>query len=270
MDVLFGINLIMDLIIMIIVNRICGYAATYLKIFCSATFGAIWSVIAVIMPVNIRWFVNICTYILVSYGMIRICAGRGEIKDVIKGISILYAVTLTLGGAIHVLYYYTYAGWVIKHIAVRDNRLIIFVLISGILVILIYLQLIKVKTYSSCKCRLTCVISGMEIEMSGYMDTGNVLIDPVFHKPVSVAEKKEFYDILDKINDYTRVKYHLVPFNSLGCEHGLMEVITVDIMYIYYGKEKKTIKEALVGLSDGKLSSDGEYTALVNSAFAKV
>jgi len=44
----------------------------------------------------------------------------------------------------------------------------------------------------------------------------------------------------------------------------------VDIMYIYYGKEKKTIKEALVGLSDGKLSSDGEYTALVNSAFAKV
>ena len=110
----------------------------------------------------------------------------------------------------------------------------------------------------------------MEIEMSGYIDTGNVLIDPVFHKPVSVAEKKEFYDILDKINDYTRVKYHLVPFNSLGCEHGLMEVITVDIMYIYYGKEKKTIKEALVGLSDGKLSSDGEYTALVNSAFAKV
>lgn len=99
MDVLFGINLIMDLIIMIIVNRICGYAATYLKIFCSATFGAIWSVIAVIMPVNIRWFVNICTYILVSYGMIRICAGRGEIKDVIKGISILYAVTLTLGGS---------------------------------------------------------------------------------------------------------------------------------------------------------------------------
>ena len=89
MDVLFGINLIMDLIIMIIVNRICGYAATYLKIFCSATFGAIWSVIAVIMPVNIRWFVNICTYILVSYGMIRICAGRGEIKDVIKWAKVL-------------------------------------------------------------------------------------------------------------------------------------------------------------------------------------
>ena len=122
LDVLFGINFIMDFLVIFIVNKICKYAATYFKIFISAAFGAIWSVIAVIMPINIRWFINICTYILVSYVMIRICAGRCGIKSVIKGVGILYAVTLTLGGAIHVLYYYTYTGWLIKHIVVRDNR----------------------------------------------------------------------------------------------------------------------------------------------------
>ena len=60
----------------------------------------------------------------------------------------------------------------------------------------------------------------------------------------------------------------LRPFNSLGCEHGLMEVIAVDTMYIYYGSKKETINGALVGLITGKLSTDGEYTALINSAYA--
>ena len=266
--VLFGINFIMDFLVIFIVNKICKYAATYFKIFISAAFGAIWSVIAVIMPINIRWFINICTYILVSYVMIRICAGRCGIKSVIKGVGILYAVTLTLGGAIHVLYYYTYTGWLIKHIFVRDNRLIIFVLISVVLVVLIYLELIRAKTYNSCKCHLICVISGEKVEMMGYIDTGNVLIDPIYKKPVTVVEKSMFSNILSKIKDYTTVKYHLIPFNSLGCEHGLMEVIAVDTMYIYYGSKKETINGALVGLITGKLSTDGEYTALINSAYA--
>ena len=268
LDVLFGINFIMDCLVIFIVNKICKYAATYFKIFISAAFGAIWSVIAVIMPINIRWFINICTYILVSYVMIRICAGRCGIKSVIKGVGILYAVTLTLGGAIHVLYYYTYTGWLIKHIVVRDNRLIIFVLISVVLVVLIYLELIRAKTYNSCKCHLICVISGEKVEMMGYIDTGNVLIDPIYKKPVTVVEKSTFSNILSKIKDYTTVKYHLIPFNSLGCEHGLMEVIAVDTMYIYYGSKKETINGALVGLITGKLSTDGEYTALINSAYA--
>ena len=268
LDVLFGINFIMDFLVIFIVNKICKYAATYFKIFISAAFGAIWSVIAVIMPINIRWFINICTYILVSYVMIRICAGRCGIKSVIKGVGILYAVTLTLGGAIHVLYYYTYTGWLIKHIVVRDNRLIIFVLISVVLVVLIYLELIRAKTYNSCKCHLICVISGEIVEMMGYIDTGNVLIDPIYKKPVTVVEKSTFSNILSKIKDYTTVKYHLIPFNSLGCEHGLMEVIAVDTMYIYYGSKKETINGALVGLITGKLSTDGEYTALINSAYA--
>lgn len=268
LDVLFGINFIMDFLVIFIVNKICKYAATYFKIFISAAFGAIWSVIAVIMPINIRWFINICTYILVSYVMIRICAGRCGIKSVIKGVGILYAVTLTLGGAIHVLYYYTYTGWLIKHIVVRDNRFIIFVLTSVVLVVLIYLELIRAKTYNSCKCHLICVISGEKVEMMGYIDTGNVLIDPIYKKPVTVVEKSMFSKILSKIKDYTTVKYHLIPFNSLGCEHGLMEVIAVDTMYIYYGSKKETINGALVGLITGKLSTDGEYTALINSAYA--
>lgn len=101
--------------------------------------------------------------------------------------------------------------------------------------------------------------------MQGFIDTGNVLIDPFSHKPVCIAEKHYFENVLNKINDCTKVKYHVVPFHSLGCENGLLEVITVDTMYIYGGRNVKQINNALVGLTGDKLSSDGEYTFLVNS-----
>ena len=75
LDEFFVINFIMDFIVLCITKKICKFAATYLQILLSATFGALWSVIVLIVPENIKGAVNICTYILISALMIRICAG---------------------------------------------------------------------------------------------------------------------------------------------------------------------------------------------------
>lgn len=264
-DVLFVINLVMDFLVLLFVNRVCKYAATLIRILLSATFGALWSIIAVMLPEDIKVLVNICTYVLISFIMIKICAGKSEFRDVLKGVVTLYAVTFLLGGIMHFLYYNTYAGYLVKQIFVRDGSLLLFLLISLILLCLIYNQLARIRVYSDKKCRVCCVISGERVEMQGFIDTGNVLIDPFSHKPVCIAEKHYFENVLNKINDCTKVKYHVVPFHSLGCENGLLEVITVDTMYIYGGRNVKQINNALVGLTGDKLSSDGEYTFLVNS-----
>ena len=44
----------MDFIVLCITKKICKFAATYLQILLSATFGALWSVIALIVPENIK------------------------------------------------------------------------------------------------------------------------------------------------------------------------------------------------------------------------
>jgi stage II sporulation protein GA (sporulation sigma-E factor processing peptidase) len=255
----------MDFILLFIVNRICKFAATILRVLVSATFGAVWSIIAVITPTGIKSLVNICTYVLISFAMVKICAGKSEIRDILKGVMTLYAVTFMLGGMMHLLYYYTYAGYLIKQIIVRDSSLLLFVPVSLILLCLIYAQLARIKVYSDKRCRICCVIEGKRIKMQGLIDTGNVLLDPYNQKPVSVAEKTCFNMILNEINDYTKVKYHMVPFRSVGCSEGLLEVITVDTMYIYNGGKERIVYGALVGLTESTLSSDGEYQVLVNS-----
>ena len=259
----------MDFIVLAVVNSVCKYAATYLRVTLSAAFGAFWSVIAILMPVEYKTIINICTYICISIVMIKICAGKIKFLELIKGVFVLYAVAFMLGGMMHFIYYYTYAGYFIKQIIVRDKDLCIFIGISMIFLALLYNRLLKIKVYSDKMCRVCCVIEGRDININGYVDTGNVLNDPVFNRPVCIAQKSSFSDVLNEINDCTKVKYHIIPFRSLGCENGIMEVITVETMYIYYGKNKIQVKEALVGLTEQKLSSDGEYEFLVNAQLLK-
>lgn len=265
LDVLFGVNLFMDFIVLSFVNRICKYAATYLRILGSATCGALWSVIAVVIPTEFQWIVHICTYVLISFLMVKICAGKSEFRDILKGVLVLYGVVFVLGGSMHVLYYYTYAGYWMKQVLLPNSSLLLFTAVSAILLYLILAQFLRLKVYGGQQCRVELVIAGRTVQLCGFVDTGNVLMDPYCHKPVCVAEKKYFQDVLNAINDCTKVKYHIVPYRSLGCDDGLLEVISVDTMYIYNGKRKRKISGALVGLTQKTLSSDSEYQMLINA-----
>jgi len=264
LDVLFGINFLMDLIVIYIVNKICKFAATFLQILLSATLGAVWSVIVTLSPDSLNLLLLICTYVLISFLMVKICALKSRIKEVIKGVVVLYGVTFVLSGCIHMLYYYTYAGVFIRSVIMRDEDLLAFIVISLVLLRLIYIRYMRAKVYDSKKCRVCIVVGDKQIELRGFIDTGNVLKDPYSGKPVSVACKQYFSELLGEINDYETVKYHLVPFRSLGCESGLLEVITAEVMYIYRDKKEIKIAGALIGLTDMELSSDREYEMLIN------
>jgi stage II sporulation protein GA (sporulation sigma-E factor processing peptidase) len=109
------------------------------------------------------------------------------------------------------------------------------------------------------------VIEGERIYINGYIDTGNVLTDPFYHKPICVAERQPFEEVLAKLKDYTKVKYHVVPFSSLGCKSGVLSVIMADSMYIDYGKKKIVVEHALIGLAENRLSTDAAYNCLVNA-----
>ena len=83
-------------------------------------------------------------------------------------------------------------------------------------------------------------------------------------KPVNVMDKSYFEGVLYHINDYERLKYHIIPYTTIGNNEGMIEVITSDCMYISNSNETKAYKGALIGLSDRKVSQNGEYQALIN------
>ena len=110
---------------MVMVNKIMHYHTSLPRLLLSSTLGAIWSVIAICIPDEYRLFVNWCTYLIItglmlmiinsplniikgSSGKINWFAIRSYIKDLLKGVAVMIGIAVFLGGAIHLLVYYTY------------------------------------------------------------------------------------------------------------------------------------------------------------------
>ena len=270
----------MDLVILLIVNRIMRYHASAIRLLLSSTLGAVWSVAAVMIPDRYRLFVNLCTYFIVTALMLAVInsplniikaqqsnndryALTNYLKELFKGMIIMLSVACFSGGIMHMIVYYTYAGWIIRRILVTYNQLIYLILISVVVIIVIARVYITYKKNSDIY-KVTVIVDNHKIMLHGIVDTGNQLTDKYTGKPVNVMDKSYFENVLYQINDYGRLKYHFIPYRTIGNNEGIIEVITSDYMYISGKDETKAYKGALIGLSDRKVSQNGEYQALIN------
>lgn len=270
----------MDLVILLIVNRIMRYHAPAIRLLLSSTLGAVWSVAAVMIPDRYRLFVNLCTYFIVTALMLAMInsplniikarqsnkdryALTNYLKELFKGMIIMLSVACFSGGIMHMIVYYTYAGWIIRRILVTYNQLIYLILIS-VVVIIVIARVYRTYKNNSDIYKVTVIVDNHKIMLHGIVDTGNQLTDKYTGKPVNVMDKSYFENVLYQINDYGRLKYHFIPYRTIGNNEGIIEVITSDYMYISGKDETKAYKGALIGLSDRKVSQNGEYQALIN------
>ena len=270
----------MDLVILLIVNRIMRYHASAIRLLLSSTLGAVWSVAAVMIPDRYRLFVNLCTYFIVTALMLAVInsplniikaqqsnndryALTNYLKELFKGMIIMLSVACFSGGIMHMIVYYTYAGWIIRRILVTYNQLIYLILIS-VVVIIVIARVYRTYKKNSDIYKVTVIVDNHKIMLHGIVDPGNQLTDKYTGKPVNVMDKSYFENVLYQINDYGRLKYHFIPYRTIGNNEGIIEVITSDYMYISGKDETKAYKGALIGLSDRKVSQNGEYQALIN------
>lgn len=205
----------MDFIVIAVVNSLCRYAATYLRMILSATFGAMGAVIVCLVPQEYKFAANIVTYICIGMGMVRICAGNVAFAELIKGFLRCMLLHLCWGcNARFVLLYICRIYYQTGNCAWQGtdgiSRSILWLLL------LLYRQLVRIKVYSDKLCRVCCVLRGRKIYIKGFVDTGNVLQDPLFPEPVCIAQKDSFLEVLHEINDCTKVKYHVIPFSHWG------------------------------------------------------
>lgn len=270
----------MDLVILLIVNRIMRYHASAIRLLLSSTLGAVWSVAAVMIPDRYRLFVNLCTYFIVTALMLAVInsplniikarqsnndryALTNYLKELFKGMIIMLSVACFSGGIMHMIVYYTYTGWIIRRILVTYNQLIYLILIS-VVVIIVIARVYRTYKKNSDIYKVAVIVDNHKIMLHGIVDTGNQLTDKYTGKPVNVMDKSYFENVLYQINDYGRLKYHFIPYRTIGNNEGIIEVITSDYMYISGKDETKAYKGALIGLSDRKVSQNGEYQALIN------
>lgn len=101
---------------------------------------------------------------------------------------------------------------------------------------------------------------GKEVSTKGFFDTGNLLMDPYSNLPVSLIEK----NTLEMLTGEEPVLYRYIPFVSLGEEHGMVQAVILDSLYIKKEKKEIAIQPAVFAIVEEKFLKDSTYRIILN------
>lgn len=101
------------------------------------------------------------------------------------------------------------------------------------------------------------------MRLTALMDSGNSLYDPVSGKPVCIVERAVMgrLSLLEKAEGF-----YLIPYHSVGKEHGLLQAAVVEEMYLQKGGQRVKREKVLLAASDRALSKAGRYQMLLHPA----
>lgn len=218
LDVIFIINALYDFLILSTVSVVLKRHASFKRILFGVLVG---SVSLITLFFSLSNLILLVFKLLLSIFIVLVTFGK---RKMLENLFYFYIVTIIIGGSQYMItgnYY--------------EVNIITFGIISPI-IIYFYIRSMKSYKLSINKNYDVIVISGTHtIKMSGYMDTGNRLRDPILHKPVILVNSK--HKIL--FNNIYYVPYNVVGSSSiLKC--GSVDTILVD------GK----VVDALIGVVD--------------------
>lgn len=215
---------------------------------------SLWEAFAATVIVFVRipfGLVYIVLVLLVSMLGIRISLMTNLLGEIFLGTVYYY----TMSFALSKLFWIGYEIFNVNGIAAVIVAIAIITVTSVIFLVIKY-TLDKENIY-----KVSIAYQGHTCDVRALYDTGNLLSDPVSGKPVSVVEKSGTQDIYGSMLPQ---KYKVIPFHTIGQEHGVLEGMEVDEITICKGKQKVTYNDAVIAFYDGKLSKDGSFQMILN------
>lgn len=254
-DSLFLLNFTLNLYLLLLVNRSLYRTATGWRIFLGAIWGGVGYCLMFLLPVPM----------IIKVLFAAVCVSGGSLVFVFRPIDaraffrlteklLLYAVML--GGTFYLL---------MNHVKVFRNHMMSIVGIlacGGIIMLLIYSRIGQAEKESRQPCVVELHNGREQLRVQGIVDTGNSLTEPFSGKPVSVMDREVFEKLWKE--EELLCGFRAIPYRSVGCERGIMKGYEVPEIVIEQGGVKKVCRNIYVGISEGKVSSAGNYQILVH------
>ncbi|MCD7820273.1 MAG: sigma-E processing peptidase SpoIIGA [Lachnospiraceae bacterium] len=110
---------------------------------------------------------------------------------------------------------------------------------------------------------VTLYREGQSLVLTGFLDTGNQLTEPVSGLPVSIADEKALEPLLGQ-NWEERIGFCLIPYHSLGTDQGWLRGVLFDEMNISMSRGEKMFHRPLIALYEGTVSAQKEYRVILH------
>lgn len=249
-DVLFLVNFMMDYILLLIVKKMLPCSATHGNVCLGAAIGSLLTCIIVILPIPYTFVKFVLFHMFVNTCMIRVGLKIKTIPSFVKAIIMLYIGGFLLGGIMEYFSQYVRMGSLFLLIAILG-----YYMVLGIWKFISYIQ-----RWNQCHCKVDLYLNDKRYQVKGLIDTGNGLRDPISGQPVSVLEQKIAKELLEEKNEKN---FRYVPYRTIGKAEGVLPVFRVDRMCVHRNEEC-WIESPLIGISEEKISAEGEYEMILN------
>lgn len=244
-EIILIINFIIDFILLFGVCLILRRQTNLKRLLLSSLVG---SITMISMFYNIDGIYLFFIKLITSFVMVVICCNFVSIKYSLKNIFYLYTLSIILGGGIYLISIEIISKY--SELNFLSNGIyfnFILLLILSPLIIYIYIKQIKqIKNVYSNYYNIDIYLKDKtKTSLTGYLDTGNHLVDPYKNRPIILVNKKKINFSYDNIL--------LVPYDTLN-NHGLLKCIVPDKIFI----DSVGIKtDFLIGISEDDINIDG-------------
>lgn len=246
LDLVFLMNFILDFLLLLTVNVALKRYSKLRRLIMGAFFGSI-TLFTLFIPLNSTML--FIFKFLMSIFMCLISFGYRNLKYTSYNIIYLYMTSIILGGFLYCLkleFEFNNKGFVFYYEGLAINY--IFILLLSPIILYVFVKSIKaLKEVKNYYYKVKVIFSNnYEITLSGFLDTGNKLKDPITNKPIILINKK-------KVKGKVPIRSPMyVPFNSLN-HHGLLECLKPKYLSI----NDKEIKNYLIGFSEESFKLNG-------------
>lgn len=245
LDLVFLLNFGFDFMLLLSVSVMLKRNASFKRLLMGAIVGACTIFCLFISLTSMQLFL---IKFIMSIIMVLASFSYKNINYTIKNLVYLYMTSVVLGGFLYYLnieFSYKQEGLIFYHHGLSIN-FIILVLTSPIILYNYVKQGRERKSIVQYYHRISVSLADFKCILIGYLDTGNVLEDPYFHKPIVVINK----DIIPE-NIVSKIIY--VPVSTIN-NHEMMRCFFVDEIEI---EGIGVRRHVLVGISPEKIHLDG-------------
>lgn len=286
LDVILLENLCMNYIILFATGLINRVKIKVWKLFVASLIGGVYSILSFAPVLEI--YTNFLFKIILSVVMVYIAFHPQNVKQLFKELIIFYLVSFAFGGCAFALLYFIRPQDILTRNGVLTGTYPIKIAllggIVGFVIVNIAFKLIKGKlSKKDMFCNISIFINGKEKQIKAFIDTGNLLKDPISGIPVIVVEVSELEEMIPKeivenlneilqgkdtkvlteIPEDYKLKFRIIPFSSLGKQNGLLLGFIADKVIINLEETKSELSNIIIGIYEKNLTKNGLYTGLV-------
>lgn len=241
-DSLFLVNFVMNLYILMLVDRSTFRTARPGRLLSAAAMGAGSYLLMFLLslPLMLKLILGAAG----AVGMLPVAFPVRGLRNLLKLMEKMLIFSFCMGGALLFL---------LRSIPIREGVLagIFGVLLAGGILFLFLGRLRWGAGQDSSICRATLIRGEKQVAVWALIDSGNSLMEPISGKPVCVVDKEVFQELWEEGGQI----YRAVPYHSIGKAKGILEGYLLPQLHVEIDGMKKTIHEIYIAVSAEPISA---------------